>query len=159
MIREKSGDILQTECLAIAHGVAPNDDFHSGLALQLREQWPAMYKDFRHYCHDRHPKEGELWMWSGVGGHRIICLFTQAAAYGHGKTPGKAHLEHVGHSLKALRHLIEKEKLESVAIPRLATGVGGLDWEDVYPLVKQHLGDLEATIEVYTVYKKEPART
>jgi O-acetyl-ADP-ribose deacetylase (regulator of RNase III) len=40
----------------------------------------------------------------------------------------------------------------------LATGVGGLDWEDVYPLIKQHLGDLETTIEVYTVYKKEPAK-
>lgn len=31
------------------------------------------------------------------------------------------------HCLKALCQLIEEEKFESVALPRLATGVGGLD--------------------------------
>jgi O-acetyl-ADP-ribose deacetylase (regulator of RNase III) len=42
MIKEVSGDILLSKAQVIAHGVAPNDPFHNGLALQLREQWPAM---------------------------------------------------------------------------------------------------------------------
>ena len=50
MLIEVSGDILLTGAHAIAHGVAPNDNFHQGLALALREEYPAMYKDFRHYC-------------------------------------------------------------------------------------------------------------
>ena len=37
-------------------------------------------------------------------------------------------------------------------LPRLATGVGGLAWEDVKPLVVQHLGDLKIPVYVYTVY-------
>ena len=56
MIQYVSGDILLTEAEGIAHGVAPNDDFKQGLALSLRERWPAMYKDFRHFCHTQHPK-------------------------------------------------------------------------------------------------------
>ncbi len=48
MIYEVSGDILLSEARAIAHGVAPNDNFANRLpALSLREHWPALYKDFR----------------------------------------------------------------------------------------------------------------
>jgi hypothetical protein len=37
-------------------------------------------------------------------------------------------------------------------MPRLATGVGGLDWSEVRKLVEQHLGDLKIPIYVYTAY-------
>ncbi|MFZ5863473.1 MAG: hypothetical protein ACOYXR_11615 [Nitrospirota bacterium] len=47
---------------AVAHGVAPNDSFASGLALALRTRWPGMYKDFRHYCQVSSPKTGALWV-------------------------------------------------------------------------------------------------
>lgn len=32
MLVEVEGDILKSKAQAIAHGIAPNDDFHSGLA-------------------------------------------------------------------------------------------------------------------------------
>ena len=51
MIREVQGDILRTTAQAIAHGVAPGDHFAHGLALALREKYPVMAKDFRHYSH------------------------------------------------------------------------------------------------------------
>ena len=41
-----------------------------------------------------------------------------------------------------------------MALPRLATGVGGLDWADVKPLIQQHLGDLGIPVLVYEVYRK-----
>ena len=70
MIRYVSGDVLNSKAAAIAHGVAPNDSFNQGLAHSLREAWPAMYKDFRHYCQSAHPKAGECWTWSGAEGAR-----------------------------------------------------------------------------------------
>jgi O-acetyl-ADP-ribose deacetylase (regulator of RNase III) len=47
MLKEVAGDILLTKADALAHGVAPNDNFANGLALALRERWPAMYKDVK----------------------------------------------------------------------------------------------------------------
>ena len=38
-------------------------------------------------------------------------------------------------SLHELARLVKKEKVRSVAMPRLATGVGGLSWSEVKPLV------------------------
>ncbi len=157
MIREVSGDILLTKAQAIAHGVAPNDPFTAGLAHQLRENWPAMYKDFRHYCQTKHPNPGSLWAWMGADSKRVVSLFTQEPAYHTGDRPGRASLQHVGHALKALRQLIDSEKLTSVALPRLATGVGGLEWNDVKPLLTQHLGDLAIPVIVYTTYHANQA--
>ncbi len=152
MIKEVSGDILHTKAQVLAHGIAPNDPFSNGLALQLRESRPAMYKDFRHYCQSQHPKPGGLWTWMGADGKRVINLFTQEPAYHAGEKPGRATLQHVGHALRDLRHLIDKEKFSSVALPRLATGVGGLEWSDVKLLITQHLGDLTIPVIVYATF-------
>ncbi len=152
MIRYVSGDLLQSKAQLIAHGVAPNDNFHQGLALALRENWPALYKDFRHYCQTQHPKVGECWVWAGANGQRIANLLTQEEAYGHGSKPGKATIANVNHALRALHKYIESEGIMSVALPKLATGVGGLDWAHVKPLIEQHLGGLKAEVEVVETY-------
>jgi len=152
MLHEVSGAILTSKAQVIAHGVAPNDSLYQGLALQLREQWPALYKDFRHYCQTQHPKAGGLWSWMSASGTRIVCLFTQEGAYGHGAKPGRATTAHVGHALRELHKLAVDEKFTSIALPRLATGVGGLDWRDVQPLIAQHLGDLQIPVIVYATY-------
>ncbi|MBK7043246.1 MAG: macro domain-containing protein [Rhodanobacteraceae bacterium] len=152
MIRYVTGDLLKSKAAAIAHGVAPNDSFNQGLAHALREAWPAMYKDFRHYCQTKHPKSGGVWTWGGVDGVRMIALFTQEAAYDHGSKPGKATTAHVNHALKALAAEVRKEGFKSLAVPRFATGVGGLDWNDVKPLVEHHLADLDIPVYVYEHY-------
>lgn len=156
MIKAVKGDILLSKAEAIAHGVAPFDHFDSGLALSLRQEWPAMYNDFKHYCHVHNPKAGTAWIWSGPNSVRIINLLTQEASEGHKHNghPGKATISNVRHAIEALKKLIEKEGLKSVAIPRLATGVGGLDWDEVKPLIEEHLGGLNAQIYVYETYAK-----
>lgn len=154
MIHEVSGDILLTKAHAIAHGVAPNDDFKNGLAFSLRDEWPAMAKDYRHWCHTTHPKPGAAWTWAGVGGTRIVCLLTQDAPSHDGGRPGRAHVEHVNHALRALHKVVADEGLTSIALPRLATGVGGLDWTVVQPLIQKHLGDLEIPVYVYVHFQK-----
>ena len=154
MIHEVAGDILLTKAQAIAHGVAPNEHFDSGLALALREAWPAMATDFRHYAHQTHPKPGEMWVWSGVGGVRIFNLLTQEGEHTHGAKPGRATVANVNHCLRRLRHELEKGETRSIALPKLATGVGGLDWNAVLPLIKLHLGDLKVPVFVYANFQK-----
>lgn len=153
MIHEVEGDILLSKAALIVHGVAPGDHFNQGLALALRENWPALYKDFRHYCQGSHPKAGEIWMWHGPGVH-VATLFTQEAAYDTGAHPGPAHVEFVNHALRALRQEIERENYSTVALPRLATGVGRLSWAQVKPLIEGHLGTLQVPVFTYTQYHR-----
>jgi O-acetyl-ADP-ribose deacetylase (regulator of RNase III) len=148
-----TGDILLSPSRAIAHGVAPGDHFDSGLALALRERWPSMARDFRHFCQQSHPKPGTLWTWAGADGVRIVNLLTQEAAPAHHAHPGKATTAHVNHALRDLARLVETEKIASLALPRLATGVGGLEWNEVRPLIEKQLGSLTIPVSVYETYK------
>ncbi len=155
MIKEVEGDILMSTAKAIAHGIAPNDHFDHGLALQLREQWPALAKDFRHWMHTHNAEPGGLWTWATPDGRRIVNLLTHAPAPSEKARPGKAQVEFVNHALRELKAEILRENIESVALPRLATGAGGLDWKDVKPLIQRHLGELAIPVYVYTMYKRD----
>lgn len=157
MIHEVHGDILLTGAQAIAHGVGPADHFDHGLALALREKFPVMAKDFRHYAHQCHPKAGELWAWGGPGGVRVYCLLTQVGE--HGGKPGPATEATVNHCLRRLRHELDRGEVTSLALPKLATGVGGLAWEAVLPLIRERLGDSPVPVYLYSRYEKGVAAT
>lgn len=153
MIIKVSGDILLTQAQAVAHGIAPHDHFNQGLALALRERFPAMARDFRHYCHLENPAPGGAWLWAGPE-KVVVCLMTQDAAQDEGGLPGKASEKHIAHALKELRRIVEEEDLQSIALPRLASGVGGMDWGRVEPFIQNHLGDLDIPVYVYETYIK-----
>ena len=151
MIHEVEGDICLTRAQVLAHGVASNDPMNQGLALSLHERYPAMHKDFHHWCHQAHPKSGEAWIWGGVDNVRIVNLITQEGGY-DGTKPGKATLPNVNHALRELKKIVNQEGFKSLALPRLATGVGGLSWDAVRPLIDAQLGDLDIDIYLYTVF-------
>ena len=82
----------------------------------------------------------------------MVNLITQEGGYGHGAHPGRATLKHVRDALRALARLAEAEGFTSLALPRLATGVGGLDWNDVRPVIEERLGRLTIPVYVYSEF-------
>ena len=118
MIYEVKGDILLSHAQVIAHGVAPNDHFDQGLALSLREQWPAMVKDYRHFCRAMPLKSGDTWIWSGAINKRIVNLLTHEALHSQHNKSGRASAENISHALSELRSLLENERFTSLALPR-----------------------------------------
>ncbi len=154
MIKEVKGDILLTGAQAIAHGVAPNDHFDRGLALSLRENYPAMVKDFRHFCKLQNPPAGEVWMWGTDDKFRVFNMMTQEPAKSQNSHPGPASLPNVNHCLKNLVKMVKEEDIKSLALPKLATGYGKLNWDDVLPLIKSRLGELDIPVYIYSTYEK-----
>ena len=152
MIHLVEGDILLSNAHAIAQGVGINDPMDKGLALQLHDLYPSMHKDFHHWCHQHSPEAGDAWTWVSAEGKFVVNLITQERSDAHDHRHGVATLAHVQHSLKALAKIAVKENFTSIALPRLATGTGGLDWADVLPLIEKKLGDLNIPVYAYTTY-------
>ena len=153
-IRYVEGDITLAKTDAIAHGIAPHDDFKQGLALTLREHWPALYKDFRHFCHVKNPSSGTLWTWKGVGTFTVYNLFTQEPPPSAGQTPGKATLSNVNHCLRELVKQAKQDGIKSLSITKISTGVGGLSWDEVKPILEKQLKELGIPVLVYEGFKK-----
>jgi O-acetyl-ADP-ribose deacetylase (regulator of RNase III) len=152
MIHKVEGDILLSKAQAIAHGVEKNDPMNKGLALELRNKYPMMHTDFHRWCHQHNTRPGEAWMWTGPNNIRIVHLITQESLESHDHLHGKATLNNIRHALSALVKIITAEKFTSIALPRLATGVGDLDWDDVCPLIENSLGGLAIPVYVYATY-------
>lgn len=159
MIYKVEGDILLSKAHAIAHGVGINDPMDKGLALELHKKYPAMHKDFHRWCHQHNTKPGEAWLWCGPDHVRLVNLITQEGMDSHDHRHGKATLSNVRHALNALVKIVEHEKFTSIALPRLATGVGDLDWDDVWPTIDNILGGLDIPVYVYVVYHPDQQAT
>ncbi len=161
MIYPVAGDILFSKAQVLAHGVAPFDPMDHGLRLALHKRYPVMHKEFHHWCHRHNPTPGEAWLWCAGNDRCVANLLTQETLPGHAHHAGKATLSHVNHALHALERLLRKGTYTSLALPRLATGVGNQAWDDVWPLIQNRLEGLDIPVIVYIEHKpgkraKEP---
>lgn len=153
MLIEVAGDLLLSRAQVLAHGVAPYDPMDQGLALALHKHFPAMHKAFHRWCHQHNAKPGQVWLWDSGQGKLIVNLLTQDIWEGHAHRPGTANTTNVNRALHALEKLAVKEHFTSIALPRLATGVGGLTWAEVWPLIQNRLGAMEIPVYIYADYR------
>lgn len=155
MIIEVEGDIFFTSAQSIAHCTYINDDFNHGLAAQLRVLWPEFHKDFKHFCKTEFPNEGDVWPWMGPGTPVIFSLFTQKKAISRrvqSYSSTKSTKKNLNHALKKLFMDLDILNIPSIAIPRISTGGGGLDWNDVKYMIEKNLSQFEGQIFLYTNY-------
>jgi O-acetyl-ADP-ribose deacetylase (regulator of RNase III) len=153
MIYKVEGDILLSKAQAIVHGVGINDPMDKGLALELRNKYPSLQKDLNRWCHQHNTKPGEAWMWVGQNNVRVVNLITHENMESNDHHYDKATLIDVKHALGALVKIIAFEKLTSIALPKLGTGFGDLEWDDVWPLIENYLGGVAIPVYVYVIYR------
>lgn len=58
-------------------------------------------------------------------------------------------------ALKTMRQLADAEQINSIAIPRIGAGYGGLSWSKVKALIEQVFGGWSGTLYVYEEFRKE----
>lgn len=152
MIYQVEGDILLSTAHAIVHGVSANDRMNHGLSKTLHEHFPAMHKAFHQWCHQQHPKVGEVWIWNGLKDKLIVNLIIKEGGYNNTPTHTKVTTPDIRHALHALKKRAIKDKISSIALPRLATSTGGLEWEEVLPIIEHELAEMDIPIYVYSTF-------
>jgi O-acetyl-ADP-ribose deacetylase (regulator of RNase III) len=139
VIEKGRGDLLAADVEALVNAVNTVGVMGKGLALQFKQAYPASYRAYRSAC-DR----GELSM-----GH--MHLFDTGSAKNPRYVinfPTKKHwrsqsrLSDIEEGLAALVALIRELDIESVAIPALGCGNGGLAWGDVFPLIQRACAEI-----------------
>jgi O-acetyl-ADP-ribose deacetylase (regulator of RNase III) len=114
---------------------------------------PAFYKDFNYFCKTESPKEGDVWAWMGRGTPVIFSLFTQSKASRKGGHPPKATKENLSYALKNLFNELDLLNIPSIAVNRISTAVGELDWNEVKGMIEQDLSQFEGQVFLYSNYK------
>lgn len=147
MIEFTKGNLLASSDGVLVNTVNTVGVMGKGIALQFKDEFPRNYAVYVEAC-----KKGELYPGtlltvkdrSSRYGEKIIVNFPTKV---HWRNPSK--YEYIQRGLVALRKFIIDNKVESISIPPLGCGNGGLDWSKVKPMIMESLSGLDTVIHLY----------
>lgn len=118
-----------------------------GLARQCKERHPQIHRHYRHMCLNSDFSITSLKMFL-LNDDYAILLFPTKKQW---RNPSR--LEWIDANLGRLATIMTLTlfpALKTLHIPPLGCGEGGLDINEVYPLIKQHLCDVDCKVCLYT---------
>jgi O-acetyl-ADP-ribose deacetylase (regulator of RNase III) len=136
MIEYKTGNLLAEDAEALVNTVNCVGVMGRGIALQFKNAFPENYAAYEAACERNEVKPGKMLVFEtgGLTNPRYIINFPTKR---HWK--GKSRIEDIESGLIALAKEIELRNIQSIAIPPLGAGLGGLDWVQVRPLIQAAL--------------------
>ncbi len=134
MIRYTTGDILKAEAEALVNTVNCVGIMGRGIALQFKEIFPANFKAYAAACKREEVQPGRMFVFDtgALTSPRYIVNFPTKRHW-----RGKSRVEDIEAGLVALVNEVRARGICSIAIPPLGSGLGGLDWSQVRPLIER----------------------
>lgn len=143
VIKYTKGDIFDSQCQAIINTVNCEGKMGKGLAYQFKKKFPEMEQDYVKVCLNGELYPGKLHIYQEKN-FLIINFPTKK------KWREKSKIEYIIIGLRKLKEEIVKRGINSVAIPPLGAGNGGLNWNEVKTEINRELLDIEDVVfEVY----------
>lgn len=146
-IRLMQGDLLkQDDVDAIVNTVNCVGVMGKGIALQFRNKWPANNQAYELACKAGQVKLGHMFVFDS-GGLVKPSFIINFPTKGHWRA--KSEIKSIRDGLTDLVEQVRRLKIKSIAIPPLGCGNGGLEWDDVRPLIVdafEQLSDIEVRL-------------
>jgi O-acetyl-ADP-ribose deacetylase (regulator of RNase III) len=140
------GDLFADEGLtAFAHGCNCAGAMGAGVAVEFKRRWPRMFEEYQARCRDGRFGLGDVFVWS-EGALTIYNLGTQE----HWRK--KAQLGAVSRSLGKMVALARHAGVARIGLPRIAAGLGGLDWPRVREAIEEAAAEPAVTLVVFEEY-------
>lgn len=155
--------MFESNSQAIVNTVNTVGVMGKGIALQFKKYFPNNFKIYKNACDNKTLTIGKLVVFEEENlqtGRKIIINFPTKA---HWRDPSEYNYIRLG--LLELKKLIKEHPLQSVSLPPLGAGNGGLQWSKVKDLIEEYLSDVDCEIVVYqpndevkAVLEKEQAK-
>jgi len=142
MIRFVTGDLFASGAQTLTNTVNCVGVMGKGVALEFRRHFPPMYEDYCRRARAGLVLPGQPYLYT-ESNPWVLNFPTKR----HWRD--KARLTDIEDGLRFLREHYREWGIESLALPPLGCGLGGLYWSQVKPLIQQHLGDLEIQVTVF----------
>jgi O-acetyl-ADP-ribose deacetylase (regulator of RNase III) len=156
MLERAEGDLLQADVDALVNTVNTVGVMGKGIALQFKRTYPAMFEEYRKACAAGQVSVGRMHVWATgalTGPRYIVNVPTKK----HWRAPSK--VEYIDAGLEDLVRVIGELGIESIAVPPLGAGNGGLDWGHVRPRIAAALNVLDGVrVVVFEPVGPPPAR-
>lgn len=139
---EKHADIFESTAAVLVNPVNIEGIMGAGLALRFKHRYPENYKRYKRACQTGKLKIGKL-SHCEENGKIIVNLPTKM------RWQDPSELSYVVQGLQDLIIGLRTRKIESVAIPALGCGLGGLNWGEVKQEIEAFFSGEAITAFVY----------
>lgn len=145
-IRFYKGDILDRSFFpdALVNPINCVGIMGKGLALQFKKKFPDIYKPYQRACQEKQLYPGKVLSLYSLEGLTYVVNFPTKNHWRE-----KSKLEYIETGLDDLVLNIQDLNIRSISIPALGCGEGGLNWDDVKPLIVDKLSPLNLVVAIF----------
>jgi O-acetyl-ADP-ribose deacetylase (regulator of RNase III) len=142
MILEKHGNIFESNAQTLVNPVNCEGFMGRGLALEMRQRYPEVDLPYREACATHDLRPGIL---------QIVKLPTRWILNfpTKNKWRAKSRIDYIQDGLVFLAAHYQEWGVISLAFPQLGSGLGGLDWAKVRPVMLNHLTGFDISVEIW----------
>ena len=143
MIQYIKGDLLSSDAQALVNAVNIVGVMGKGITLQFKERFPNNLNRYLSACKRNELYPGKLLVveeTTMTGEKKLIINFPTKKDWKH-----KSKYEYIEEGLKDLVTILRELNIQSIAIPPLGCGNGGLDWVEVRRLMEKYLSQAPET--------------
>lgn len=133
-------DIFQSGCQVLVNPVNCVGVMGKGLALQFKNKYMNMYNQYRQDCIHHRYSPGCCNTYQAKNGIVIANIATKD----HWKN--QSQYEWVQNGIRELHKIMTTKNYQSVAIPRIGCGLGGLDWNKTKEIIHNETKNATYTI-------------
>ncbi|MCK6683886.1 MAG: macro domain-containing protein [Thermoanaerobaculia bacterium] len=139
MIVRGEGNLLRADADALVNSVNCEGFMGKGIALQFKRAFPANFDAYARACKNGDVQPGRMLLFEtgSMLGPRFIINFPTKR-----KWREKSRLSDVEEGLQALLTVVKEHGIQSIAVPPLGCGLGGLDWKVVKPMIERAFEEL-----------------
>src|SRR4051812_26832566 len=136
MVEVTRGNLLDADVEALVNTVNTVGVMGKGIALQFKKAYPQVYDAYRLACNAGDVEPGRMLVaqTGQISGPRLIINFPTKRHW-----RGRSKLADIDAGLEDLVRVLEEWQVQSVAVPPLGCGNGGLDWNVVRPRIEAAL--------------------
>jgi O-acetyl-ADP-ribose deacetylase (regulator of RNase III) len=142
----REGDIFKSGAQTLVNTVNCVGVMGKGIALGFRKRFPAMHDDYVRRCERGEVKLGRPYLYKQPDGPWILNFPTKD----HWRSVSR--LADIEAGLEHLEAHCRQWGIESLAVPPLGSGLGGLEWHVVGPTLYSHLSRLEIPVELFAPF-------
>ncbi len=137
------GDLFASRCEALVNAVNCVGVMGAGIAKEFRRRYPAHYAAYAGLCRRGWLRVGRPLLFLQADTPQIVAFPTKH----HWRE--RSHLTTLDHGLGRLAALSLEWGLDSLAMPALGCGLGGLPWKAVRERIEHHFAGFPLPVEVY----------
>lgn len=139
MLEFKTGNLFSEEAEALVNTVNCVGVMGRGIAYQFKVNYPGNFKAYKKACDQGLVQPGRMFVHNTgqLNGPKFIINFPTKRHW-----RGKSRVQDIEAGLESLAREIEERDIQSIAIPPLGSGLGGLDWHEVRNLLEGTFGGI-----------------